>query len=62
MKELKDVSSALFARVREHRERPEALEQLEKSITNSREFLEKSRLASWLLLSWFFWNSMKGVI
>jgi len=43
MKELKDVSSALFARVREHRERPEALEQLEKSITNSREFLEKSR-------------------
>jgi len=43
MKELKDVSSALFARVREHKERPEALEQLEKSILNSREFLEKSR-------------------
>ena len=56
MKELKDVSSALFARVREHRERPEALEQLEKSITNSREFLEKSRLASLFATFLIFWK------
>jgi len=43
MKKLTDISSALFARVREHKERPEVLEQLEKSIANSREFLDKSR-------------------
>jgi len=43
MKQLKDISSSLFARAREHRERPDALEQLQQSIANSRDFLDKSR-------------------
>ena len=43
MKILKEGSAALFARVREHRERPEALDMLTQSISNSREFLAKSR-------------------
>jgi len=43
MKQLKDISSSLFARAREHRERPEALEQLQQSIANSKDFLGKSK-------------------
>jgi len=43
MKQLKEISSSLFARVREHRDRPEALAMLDKSIGNSREFFEKSK-------------------
>jgi len=43
MKQLKEISSSLFARVREHRDRPEALSMLVKSIENSREFHEKSK-------------------
>merc|ERR1711872_583243 len=43
MKQLKDISSSLFARAREHRERPEALEQLQQSIADSKDFLGKSK-------------------
>lgn len=43
MKQLKDISAALFARVREHRERPEALQYMVTSINNSRDFLAKSK-------------------
>jgi len=43
MKALKDISAGLFARVREHRERPEALGVLAKSFENAREFIEKSK-------------------
>merc|ERR1719315_1017360 len=43
LKVLKDLSAPLVARVREHKERPEALEQLRQSINSSNVFLEKSR-------------------
>jgi len=43
MKVLKDISAGLFARVREHRERPDALGALTKSFANAREFIEKSK-------------------
>ena len=43
IKQLKELTSALFARVREHKARPEALEAMAKSLANAREFLEKSR-------------------
>merc|ERR1711922_113378 len=43
IKQLKDLTSSLFARVREHRGRPEALEALEKSLENAADFLTKSR-------------------
>merc|ERR1712083_42258 len=44
LKVLKELTSALFARVREHTERPEALEALDKTLNSSKSFLEKSRL------------------
>ena len=40
---LKDLSAPVVARVREHKERPEALEQLRQSINSSNVFLEKSK-------------------
>lgn len=43
IKQLKDLTASLFARVREHKARPEALEALEKSLENAKDFLEKSR-------------------
>merc|ERR1719309_637242 len=43
LKVLKELTSALFARVREHTERPEALEALDKTLNSSKSFLEKSR-------------------
>lgn len=42
-KQLKDLTSALFARVREHKARPEALEAFDKSLANAKDFLAKSR-------------------
>merc|ERR1711970_1093703 len=43
LKVLKDLSAPIMARVREHKERPEALEQLRQSINSSNVFLEKSK-------------------
>merc|ERR1712106_296827 len=43
IKLLKDLSAPLMARVREHKERPEALEQLRQTINSSNVFLEKSK-------------------
>merc|ERR1711915_645730 len=43
LKVLKDLSAPIMARVREHKERPEALEQLKQSINSSTVFLEKSK-------------------
>merc|ERR1719187_2245682 len=43
LKVLKDLAAPLMARVREHKERPEALEQLRQSINSSNVFLEKSK-------------------
>jgi len=43
LKVLKDLSAPIMARVREHKERPEALEQLKQSINSSQTFLEKSK-------------------
>jgi len=43
LKVLKELTSALFARVREHSERPEALDALDKTLNSSKSFLEKSR-------------------
>jgi hypothetical protein len=43
MKSLKEASSAMFARAREHRERPEMLESLRQALNASATFLEKSR-------------------
>jgi len=43
LKELKDLAAPIFARVREHRERPEALDNLKQALNNSNVFLEKSR-------------------
>merc|ERR1719233_1319038 len=43
LKVLKDLSAPVVARVREHKERPEALEQLRQSINSSNVFLEKSK-------------------
>merc|ERR1712226_1151511 len=43
LKVLKDLAAPMFARVREHRERPEALENLRQSLNNSNTFLTKSR-------------------
>jgi len=42
-KELKDLAAPIFARVREHRERPEVLENLRSSLNQSTVFLSKSR-------------------
>jgi len=43
LKALKELTSALFARVREHSERPEALQALANTLNSSAGFLEKSR-------------------
>merc|ERR1712179_439822 len=43
LKVLKDLAAPMFARVREHRERLEALENLRQSLNNSNTFLTKSR-------------------
>merc|ERR1711874_598372 len=43
LKVLKDLSAPVVARVREHKERPDALEQLRQSINSSNVFLEKSK-------------------
>merc|ERR1711862_834912 len=43
LKVLKDLSAPVVARVREHKERPEALEQLRQSINSSNVFLENSK-------------------
>merc|ERR1711942_213409 len=43
LKVLKDLSAPVVARVREHKERPEALEQLRQSINFSNMFLEKKK-------------------
>merc|ERR1719318_2134064 len=43
LKVLKDLSAPIMARVREHKERPEALEQLRQTINSSNVFLEKSK-------------------
>merc|ERR1711942_480655 len=43
LKVLKDLSAPVVARVREHKERPETLEQLRQSINSSTVFLEKSK-------------------
>merc|ERR1711962_1742296 len=43
LKVLKDLAAPIFARVREHRERPEALENLKTSLNNSHNFLTKSK-------------------
>merc|ERR1712088_1302384 len=43
LKVLKDLSAPVLARLREHNERPEALEMLRQSLNSSRHFLEKSR-------------------
>jgi len=43
LKVLKDLSAPIMARVREHKERPEALEMLRQTINSSNTFLEKSK-------------------
>merc|ERR1719187_2602503 len=43
LKVLKDLAAPIFARVREHRERPEMLENLRQSLNHSSTSLEKSR-------------------
>lgn len=43
LKVLKELSAPILARLREHSERPEALEMLRQSLNSSRHFLEKSR-------------------
>lgn len=43
LKVLKDLAAPIFARVREHRERPEALDNLKQSLNHSTTFLGKSR-------------------
>jgi len=43
LKSLKELTSALFARVREHSERPEALQALANTLNSSQVFLAKSR-------------------
>merc|ERR1711976_516354 len=43
LKILKELAAPVMARLREHRERPEALETLRQSLNNSNNFLEKSR-------------------
>merc|ERR1712177_68594 len=43
LKVLKELSAPVLARLREHNERPEALENLKQSLNSSRHFLEKSR-------------------
>merc|ERR1712083_296335 len=43
LKVLKELSAPVLARLREHNERPEALEMLRQSLNTSRHFLEKSR-------------------
>ena len=40
---LKDLAAPIFARVREHRERPEMLENLKQSLNHSNTFLLASR-------------------
>merc|ERR1712029_1230177 len=43
LKVLKELAAPVMARLREHRERPEALEMLRQSLNSSNNFLEKSR-------------------
>merc|ERR1711915_940671 len=43
MGSLKGIAAPVMARLREHRERPEALDMLKQSLNSSRVFLEKSR-------------------
>merc|ERR1719270_807170 len=43
LKVLKEMAAPVVARLREHRERPEALDMLKQSLNSSRVFLEKSR-------------------
>merc|ERR1740128_1097753 len=44
LKILKELAAPVMARLREHSERPEALEMLRQSLNNSNNFLEKSRV------------------
>ena len=44
LKVLKELAAPVMARLREHRERPEALEMLKQSLNSSNNFLEKSKL------------------
>merc|ERR1712012_352003 len=43
LKVLKEMAAPVVARLREHRERPEALDMLKQSLNSSRVFLEKSK-------------------
>merc|ERR1712029_1038589 len=43
LKVLKEMAAPVMARLREHRERPEALDMLKQSLNSSRVFLEKSK-------------------
>ena len=43
LKILKEMAAPVMARLREHRERPEALDVLKQSLNSSKVFLEKSR-------------------
>jgi hypothetical protein len=43
LKELKELCATLFARIREHTDRPEALEALTKMINSSEYFLGKAK-------------------
>ena len=43
LKELKDLTATLFARIREHTDRPEALEALNKMLNTSEYFLGKAK-------------------
>lgn len=51
LKILKELAAPVMARLREHRERPEALEMLRQSLNNSNNFLEKSRYECWTLIN-----------
>ncbi len=49
LKELKDLTAAWYARVREHRDRPEALEALRNMLNSSEFFLAKVSYKSLLV-------------
>ena len=46
LKELTDLTATLFARIREHTDRPEALDALNRMINSSEYFLAKARNSS----------------
>ena len=50
LKSLKGMAAPVMARLREHKERPEALDMLKQSLNSSRVFLEKSRFVSSVIL------------